>query len=673
MEKTMSKKRLYIAIAAITFAICVIGSGVFAASQNFRPDVIFTGSSLTGWHKLGQEDWHADNGEIISAPKESGGWLMLDKGYQDIAFYSSFLCAGACQTGVLLRAEKTTGGMKGVYVSLAGGAIAGYDVLLDAQGKETSRTPLGPGPGMARMAGARFSGAEDLVPGFAKPAPTRAEVTGATADDFERLLGHHTPPTPAEAVAAAAAAAARPAGRGARPPLAANEWHTVQIILDADVLSVQVNGRGAFSASTNDRMMGFGPIALYAGGAGEVRFKEVSYKDLNHKTEPKEIVSKNFQMQRISDFYYGWCAAVADINRDGVNDIISGPFYYLGPDYTERHEFTAARTYNPSNQFSQGMVNFAYDFTGDGWPDILMQDTRPIYLYVNPRGEPRRWDRYNVVPQAMSEIVLLKDIDGDGNPAVLFGGDGAMEYAKPDPKHPTAPWIVRRISEKGFMSGHGMGVGDINGDGRMDIVTPKGWWEHPPRGSTQEPWTYHAESFGVGGAEMGIYDVNGDGLNDVVTALNAHGWGLAWFEQKRDKEGHISFVKHAIMGDFSTKNAGDVTFSELHGVAFGDLDGDGIPDIITGKRVFSHLESYLDPDPYGPGVLYWYRTVRNPKAEGGAEFIPELIHNRSGVGSHLAVVDVDNDGALDVVTSTNRGTFIFWNKMHAAKGGVTKK
>lgn len=89
----------------------------------------------------------------------------------------------------------------------------------------------------------------------------------------------------------------------------------MQIILDADVLSVSINGRGAFSASTNYRMMAFGPIALYAGGAGEVRFKEVSYKDLNHKNEPKEIVSKDFQMPRISDFYYGWCAAVADINH----------------------------------------------------------------------------------------------------------------------------------------------------------------------------------------------------------------------------------------------------------------------------------------------------------------------------------------------------------------------
>src|SRR5436190_1671428 len=137
----MSKKRLCIATAV---AICVIGSVVFAASQNFRPDVVFKGSSLSGWHKLGQAGWRADNGEIISAPKENGGWLVLDTGYQDIAFYGSFLCAGACRTGVLLRAAKTADGMKGIYVSLAGGAIAGYDVLLDAQGKETSRTPLGP-------------------------------------------------------------------------------------------------------------------------------------------------------------------------------------------------------------------------------------------------------------------------------------------------------------------------------------------------------------------------------------------------------------------------------------------------------------------------------------------------------------------------------------------------
>ena len=204
----------------------------------------------------------------------------------------------------------------------------------------------------------------------------------------------------------------------------------------------------------------------------------------------------------------------------------------------------------------------------------------------------------------------------------------------------------------------------------MDIVSPYGWWEHPAKGTPEGPWPYHPAQLGrwpragasPGGAEMGVYDVNGDGLNDVVTSLEAHGWGLAWYEQKRDKSGAISFAEHIIIDDHSAKNPGDVTFSEAHASTFADVDGDGIPDLIVGKRVYSHLESYTDPDPYGPGVLYWFRTVRNPKAPGGAEFKPELIHNRSGVGSTVLAVDVNKDGAMDIVTSTNRGTFIFWGK-----------
>ena len=86
-----------------------------------------------------------------------------------------------------------------------------------------------------------------------------------------------------------------------------------------------------------------------------------------------------------------------------------------------------------------------------------------------------------------------------------------------------------------------------------------------------------------------------------------------------------------------------------------------MPDFITGKRFWSHLDTFIDPDPHGEPVLYVYRAVRNAKAPGGAEFIPELIHNRSGVGSHLAVVDLNNDGAPEIITGTKRGTFIFWN------------
>ena len=117
-----------------------------------------------------------------------------------------------------------------------------------------------------------------------------------------------------------------------------------------------------------------------------------------------------------------------------------------------------------------------------------------------------------------------------------------------------------------------------------------------------------------------------------------------------------------IMDDYSTKNAGGVTISEMHGAVMADIDGDKIPDFVTGKRLFSHQESWVDPDPHGEAVLYWFRTVRNPNAPGGVEFVPELIHNKSGVGSHVTAIDLNKDGIVDIVTSTNRGTFIFWGQ-----------
>jgi hypothetical protein len=116
----MSKPNAYVISLA---ALAVLGSAIFAASQNFLPDVVFKGSVLTGWHKLGQADWRADDGEIVGVPRENGGWLVLDKGYQDIGIYTSFRCTGACKAGVLLRAEKTPDGMKGVFVSLSDGDV----------------------------------------------------------------------------------------------------------------------------------------------------------------------------------------------------------------------------------------------------------------------------------------------------------------------------------------------------------------------------------------------------------------------------------------------------------------------------------------------------------------------------------------------------------------------
>jgi len=378
-------------------------------------------------------------------------------------------------------------------------------------------------------------------------------------------------------------------------------------------------------------------------------------------------------MQRINDFYYAWSAAAADFNHDGIMDLAVGPFYYLGPDYQTSREIYLSQTSGVGNAYTPAAVSFAYDYTGDGWPDYVVTEGRAMVLYVNPKGELRRWDRYPILPTAAGEVAVFKDIDGDGVPDAVFSGrGGAVCWAGPVPGKPTEPWTVHQVSEAsyGSLGQHGIGAGDINGDGRMDIVSANGWWEQPPKGTPEGPWPYHPVRFGSwpragggpGGAEMGVYDVNGDGLNDVVTSFEAHGWRIGWYEQKRDKNGAISFVEHMITDDLSATKPGGVAFTEPHATTFADVDGDGIPDLIVGKRVYSHMESYTDPDPYGPAVLYWFKTVRNPKAPGGAEFRPELIHNRSGVGSTVLAVDLNKDGAMDIVTSTNRGTFIFWGR-----------
>jgi hypothetical protein len=188
----------------------------------------------------------------------------------------------------------------------------------------------------------------------------------------------------------------------ARTGLRPGEWNDVEVLLDANIVRLLVNNGGP-SGVAEDDAGAFGNIALYVGGTGEVRFRDVAYKDLAIKTRAAERVSNRFRMQQLTDFYYGWGASVADFNRDGTLDIVSGPHIFFGPDDSRRRQIYLATTTNPSTQFtSDCWMQFSADFTGDGWPDVISASfsgvNSGVTLYVNSKGESRRWASHRVVP-----------------------------------------------------------------------------------------------------------------------------------------------------------------------------------------------------------------------------------------------------------------------------------
>jgi len=370
-----------------------------------------------------------------------------------------------------------------------------------------------------------------------------------------------------------------------------------------------------------------------------------------------------WETQQVTGDFYAEGAGVGDFNKDGVKDLVYGPVWFAGPSLKDAHTIYPAEKFEPRG-YSKNFTAFGVDLNADGWDDVLVLGFPgdESYWFENPKGQGD-WKRHTALKITDNESPLWTDLTGDGKPEIVCSQGGLFGYASPG-EDPTQVWPFTAISGNaaGGRFTHGLGTGDVNGDKKMDILEKNGWWEQPANPRTQTVWTFHAVPFAEnGGAHMFAYDFDGVGDNDVFTSLNAHAYGLAWWEQTKGAGGQPAFTKHELMPNDGKAASKVPAFSQIHAIDMADINGDGIKDIVTGKRYWAHAPapdgSGGDPGVNDPAVLYWYE-VKPGGTSGAAEFIPHLIDSNSGVGTQVMIASMDAKGTPSIIVGNKKGAFV---------------
>jgi len=357
---------------------------------------------------------------------------------------------------------------------------------------------------------------------------------------------------------------------------------------------------------------------------------------------------------------------VADFNQDGLNDVVAGRNWYAAPDFIPR----PVRTIEDWSGYVLSNGDFAIDLNADGWPDVIAGafNLPEVFWYENP-GQPglsqgKMWEKHLLMDTGTQENEgqLLKDLDGDGipewvvsswnakTPLVLWQFDKWPLTSKPasdsNPVSPSERTGMRKIVIGADLNGHGLGFGDLNGDGHEDLLFESGWYEAPSTNPFSRPWKLHADWKIHASLPILVKDLNEDGKADVIIA-RSHDYGLFWWEQKgSSSEGSLVWAEHLI----------DDSFSQPHCLHWADLDGDGEDELITGKRVHAH--NGRDPGGNEPPCIYYYKW--RPDKQNFDRYL--IDEGRVGGGLQIRTADLNNDGRLDIAVAGKSGTYILFNQ-----------
>jgi len=354
-----------------------------------------------------------------------------------------------------------------------------------------------------------------------------------------------------------------------------------------------------------------------------------------------------------------------DMNGDGRLDILSGAYWYENPGpqggVWKQHQY---RTVGIHNEFVSDAGEWTVDVNHDGAPDVVTYGwiENGLFWWENPKKQGVMWKRHKICDSYDTEGGWMGDINGDGKPDLVlahYNHSGVLwvDFSGPKPlvhhlgedhsrdKDVGNPdGIVHRVSaESKAEDGHGTGIADVNGDGKNDVLTPYGWFENID--ANNDKWKWHPDwNLGDAGFPILGYDVNNDGKMDIIYG-QGHSYGLFWLEQQGSGDSR-HWIRHTI----------DDSYSQIHALKLVDLDGDGQPELLTGKRYRGH--SGNDPGSYDPLVVYYYKIDRKT-----AKFTRYAIsvNGTAAAGTQFVTADLDQDGDVDIATAGKTGVHFFEN------------